>query len=201
MATQIYTFRITYEGLEDKIWREVQVSSNYRLDQLGYLVLAAFDTLAYHLFAVEYKGGRFELPNEDMDPEEFLDMSAFKLSQMSIRIGEKLKMIYDFGTEQVFHIELLAVDPMPRGQGRRFPRIADGAGRGILDDLPAEVTAALIAEIDRNGHTDEPIFYGDRSIPWDYREFDMDIDNMLLKGEIEQIQEGYAPLWDNYDEE
>ena len=50
MTTKVYTFHITYEGLEEKIWRKVEVSSNYRLDQLGYMVLAAFDTLAYHLF-------------------------------------------------------------------------------------------------------------------------------------------------------
>ena len=49
MATQVYTFHIVYEGLEKKIWRKVQVSSNYHLDQLGYLALAAFDTMAYHL--------------------------------------------------------------------------------------------------------------------------------------------------------
>ena len=36
MATKVYTFHIVYEGLEEKIWRKVEVSSNYRLDQLGY---------------------------------------------------------------------------------------------------------------------------------------------------------------------
>lgn len=36
MATKVYTFQVTYEGLEDKIWRKIAVSSNYRLDQLGY---------------------------------------------------------------------------------------------------------------------------------------------------------------------
>ena len=54
MATKVYTFHITYEGLEEKIWRKVEVSSNYRLNQLGYMVLAAFDTLAYHLFEFYY---------------------------------------------------------------------------------------------------------------------------------------------------
>ena len=27
MATKVYTFHITYEGLEEKIWRKVEVSS------------------------------------------------------------------------------------------------------------------------------------------------------------------------------
>ena len=45
MATNVYTFHVTYEGLEDKIWRDIEVSSNYRLAQLGYAVLAAFGAL------------------------------------------------------------------------------------------------------------------------------------------------------------
>ena len=69
MATKVYTFHIAYEGLEEKIWRNIAVSSNYRLDQLGYAVLAAFDTMAYHLFEFYYKDGRFEIPNDDADAE------------------------------------------------------------------------------------------------------------------------------------
>ena len=55
MSAKVYTFHISYEGLAEKIWRNIAVSSNYRLDQLGYAVLAAFDTMAYHLFEFHYK--------------------------------------------------------------------------------------------------------------------------------------------------
>ena len=67
MATKVYTFHIAYEGLEDRIWRKAEVSSNYRLDQLGYMVLAAFDTMAYHLFEFFCGDGRFEIPDEDVE--------------------------------------------------------------------------------------------------------------------------------------
>ena len=36
--TQIYTFRITYRGCEEKIWRVAEVSSNNTLAQLGYTI-------------------------------------------------------------------------------------------------------------------------------------------------------------------
>ena len=62
MSKQVYTFRITYNGCENKIWRTVEVSSNYDLARLGYMVLAIFDTNAYHLFSIEHKGVIF---NED----------------------------------------------------------------------------------------------------------------------------------------
>ena len=197
MATQVYTFHITYEGLEDEIWRKIDVSSNYRLDQLGYTVLAAFDTMAYHLFEFYYKDVRFEIPSEDAMFEQ-IDMAAIKLHQMELKIGDRIQMDYDFGTTQTFWIELVDAKDMERGQGRKYPYILEGAGRGIIDDMGAEELQELIAQIDANGSTDEPIYYQERRMPWDYRWFDLDCINGLLKGEIQLIEEGYSSFWDEY---
>ena len=194
MATKVYTFHITYEGLEEKIWRKVEVSSNYRLDQLGYMVLAAFDTLAYHLFEFYYDDDRFEIPNEDATFEQ-IDMADFKLHQLKLKLGDRIRMEYDFGTTQTFWLELVEIADMKCGWGRRYPYVLDGAGRGIIDDMSCEELSELVAQIDRNGKTDEPIYYQERMMPWDYRWFDLDCMNSLLKGEIELIEEGYAPFW------
>ncbi len=43
MATQVYTFKITYADCDNRIWRTAAVSSNYTLAELGYMVLATFD--------------------------------------------------------------------------------------------------------------------------------------------------------------
>lgn len=194
MATKVYTFHITYEGLEERIWRKVEVSSNYRLDQLGYMVLAAFDTMAYHLFEFYYDDERFEIPNEDA-PFEQIDMADFKLHQLKLKLGDRIRMEYDFGTTQTFWLELVEIADMKRGWGRRYPYVLDGAGRGIIDDMSCEELSELVAQIDRNGKTDEPIYYQERRMSWDYRWFDLDCMNSLLKGEIELIEEGYAPFW------
>ena len=194
MATKVYTFHITYEGLEEKIWRKVEVSSNYRLDQLGYMVLAAFDTLAYHLFELYYDDDRFEIPNEDA-PFEQINMANFKLHQLDLKLGDRIQMDYDFGTTQTFWLKLIEIADMKRGWGRRYPYVLDGAGRGIIDDMSCEELSELVAQIDRTGKTDEPIYYQERRMPWDYRWFDLDCMNSLLKGEIELIEEGYAPFW------
>jgi len=195
MAAKVYTFHITYEGLEERIWRKVEVSSNYRLDQLGYMVLAAFDTLAYHLFEFYYDDDRFEIPNEDASFEQ-IDMADFKLHQLKLKLGDRIRMEYDFGTTQTFWLELVEIADMKRGWGRRYPYVLDGAGRGIIDDMSCEELSELVAQIDRNGETDEPIYYQERMMPWDYRWFDLDCMNGLLKGEIELIEEGYAPFWE-----
>ena len=194
METQVYTFHITYEGLEDKIWRKMAISSNYRLDQLGYAVLAAFDTMAYHLFEFYYNDVRFEIPDEDAVLEQ-IDMAEFKLHQLKLKIGDRIQMDYDFGTTQTFWIKLIDAKDMERGQGRKYPYILEGAGRGIIDDMDAEELQKLIAQIDAIGKTEKPIYYQERLVPWDYHWFDLDCINGLLKGEIQMIEEGYAPFW------
>lgn len=195
MAAKVYTFHIAYEGLEEKIWRKVEVSSNYRLDQLGYMILAAFDTLAYHLFEFHYHGSCLGIPDEDWDENDQMDMATLTLYRIGLKIGDRIRMDYDFGTTQTFWLELIAVEDMKRGWGRRYPFILAGAGQGIIDDLSCEELKLLVEQIDRNDKTDEPIYYRNKGIPWDYRRFDLDCMNSLLKSEIEMIAEGYAPFW------
>ena len=196
MATNVYTFHVTYEGLEDKIWRDIEVSSNYRLAQLGYAVLAAFDTLAYHLFHFTYKNGKFVLPSDEFDEENEMDVAIFKLGQLDIHIGDQLEMTYDYGTEQIFTLTLTAIQPMGKGQGKRYPQIVSGAGCGIIDDMHWTKLKELIEQIDQNGKTTEPVYYNERLKPWDYRDFDMEYWKYLFKGTVERIEEGYAPFWD-----
>ena len=71
----------------------------------------------------------------------------------------------------------------------------DGAGCGIIDDMPSWYLAELIEQIDRNGKTDEPIYYQERTAPWDYRTFNLKIINYLLKYYIDKYEAGYAPFW------
>lgn len=200
MATDIYTFQITYQGLEEKIWRKVEVSSSYRLDQLGYLVLAAFDTLAYHLFEFLWEGRIYGIPDLDV-PAGQLDMAQFRLNQLGLKPGARLQMDYDFGTTQTFFLELLEIQAMSRGKGRHYPYIVEGAGRGIIDDMYVDDVKELVEQIDRNGKTDQPVLYQTSVAPWDYRNFNLKCENALLKGDIEAIEAQYMELWMQYAED
>lgn len=76
-----------------------EASSNNTLAQLGYIVLASFRTKAYHLFNIEYRGTVYETDIEN-DGESPL-MRNVKLSSMSLQRFEHLKMIYDFGCDDM----------------------------------------------------------------------------------------------------
>ncbi len=202
MAAQVYNFRVTYENCDNRIWRDIAVSSNYLLADIGYAVLATFETLAYHLFEMTFKDTKFVLTEEDMYDAEFSDSGHCellldrKVGNLDIAIGESIEMIYDFGCEQVFDIRLTGIEAMPKGQGRAYPKILDGAGRGIIDDMSAYELLEVIKKIDAGQSSD--IRYSKyattpRIVPpeWDYRNYSLENDNALFKGEIDLIREAY----------
>lgn len=199
MATRLYSFKITYEGCDSKIWRIATVSSNYSLAQLGYLILATFDTMAYHLFEMNYKDTTYLFTEEECENLFFEDtgtcalLGCAKIGRLGMRTGDVIEMTYDQGCCQVFEITLLEISDMPKGSGRSYPKILDGAGRGIIDDMPPEELAEIIEKIDKDGHSE--IYYssiGCENPPeWDYRKYSIDLDNACLKGTIERIRDGY----------
>lgn len=204
MAVQIYTFKITYADCDNKIWRIAAVSSNYTLAKLGYMILASFDTMAYHLFEMKFKGTTYFLTEEDFedlpnyDNERYDLFGVHKIGTLGLNVGDTIQMTYDLGCCQVFNIELLEINDMLRGHGTAYPKILDGAGRGIVDDMPAFELLEAIRKTDENGHSE--IYYSsscsDNAPEWDYRNYRVDWDNTLLKGIIDRIRDRY----ENYEE-
>lgn len=204
MAVQIYTFKITYADCDNKIWRIAAVSSNYTLANLGYMILASFDTMAYHLFEMKFNGTTYFLTEEDFedlpnyDNERYDLFGVHKIGTLGLNVGDTIQMTYDLGCCQVFNIELLEINDMLRGHGTAYPKILDGAGRGIVDDMPAFELLEAIRKTDENGHSE--IYYSsscsDNAPEWDYRNYRVDWDNTLLKGIIDRIRDGY----ENYEE-
>lgn len=199
MSVQIYIFKITYADCDNKIWRIAAVSSNYTLAKLGYMILASFDTMAYHLFEMKFKGTTYFLTDEDFedlpnyDNERYDLLGAYKIGMLGLNVGDTIEMTYDLGCCQVFDIELLEIGDMPRGHGTAYPKILDGAGRGIVDDMSASELLEAIRKTDEDGHSE--IYYssdGFDDVPeWDYRNYRVDWDNALLKGIIQRISDGY----------
>lgn len=187
---RVYTFKIVYIGCENKIWLDIQISSNSTMAVLGYAVLSSFSTCAYHLFMMTYKGTNYELDDEEFQTKPKL-MSETKLGNLKLEIGDKIHMIYDFGEEQEFEITLLSDEEMPKGSGRAYPKVSDGAGRGIIDDMSAEDLLDLIKKIDKTGKSDFIYAHRGERAPWDYRNYQIDIDNCLLKGRIAKIKSAY----------
>lgn len=184
METHVYTFHISCEGMKGLVWRKIEVSSNYRMDQLGYLVLSAFDRKECRVFEFLCDGVRFSIPN-GLDARCPLDMTVFRLRQLNLQQGAQLHMEYDFGERHTFILELIGCRPMVRGQGKRYPTVIDGAGGCV------EVTPVLMQE-EQYLSANEPNPSVRRVFSGDYCLFDLQAVNASLKYEIDKIEERYA---------
>ena len=56
----VLTFKVGIEGLEDKIWRKIEITDRRTVADLAYTILATFDSLAYHLYNIKYKNYIFD---------------------------------------------------------------------------------------------------------------------------------------------
>ena len=193
MKAQVYTLHIAYVDYEDKISRTVEVSGNNTVAQLGYLILHTFDTLAYHAFEFTHKDTPYVLPMilEETDIEGAIDATQAKLHELGLSVDEEFTMEYDYGCSHTFNIKVLAVSDMPRGAWKRYPRILEGKGRGILDDISPEQFASFIEQIDSTGKSDIHVTRDGRDVIWDYRDFKLEAENILLKFGVDRVRRAY----------
>lgn len=56
MPPKLLTLHISYDGLDSKIWRDIQLCNDTPLNQLAYIIMVAFDTLGYHQYYVQSCG-------------------------------------------------------------------------------------------------------------------------------------------------
>ncbi len=52
--TKVLKFRVEIEELENKIWREIEITDRRTVADLAYTILATFESLAYHLYYIKY---------------------------------------------------------------------------------------------------------------------------------------------------
>ncbi len=189
----VYKFKVTIKEVPDKIWRDIEISSLSSVAKLGYTILATFEAAASHLFNIKFNGKRYEIVIEDdFEFEPVIDPIKTKLSALKLSIGDVLEMEYDYGASWKFTIKLVAITEMKKGSGNHYPYVTAGQGRGIIEDRPPFELAEIIEKTDKTGILPQVCDnFLDEEIEWDYRKFDLEFCNIILKREIEAIQYAY----------
>lgn len=93
--TKVLTFRVGIEGLENKIWRKIEITDRRTVADLAYTILATFDSLAYHLYKITYKNKRYDsmIDSENyLGKEELVDAKITKLQSLNLKTNDKLIM-------------------------------------------------------------------------------------------------------------
>ena len=192
---KVLTFQVGIEGLEDKIWRKIEITDRRTVADLAYTILATFDSLAYHLYDIKYKNKVYDCWIDieyDHRDVELVNAVTTKLSDMDLKENDTMEMDYDTGSTTTFKITYLGSREMEKYNGKHYPYIIDGAGRGMLDDLCDFELKEIVDDIDKKGYSEHYFTPGyERTIKYDYRKFNIKNNNALLKGLVLDIKNGY----------
>ena len=103
-----------------------------------------------------------------------------------------MEMEYDYGSTTTFKITYLESRDANEYEGYLYANIVDGAGRGMLDDMCDFELKEIVEDIDKNGYSKYYFTPGyERTIKYDYRNFNIKSNNALLKGLVLEIKNGY----------
>ena len=193
---EILTFRIGIEGLENKIWRIIEIPSRRTVADLAYTILASFNSLAYHLYNIEYKDYLFDCwvcHEEGPDFDELSNAVVTKLSELKLENNDTMKMEYDMGSTTTFNITYLGSRELKNYEEQElYPIVVNGEGLGMLDDMCDFDLKDIVDDIDKLGYSNHYFTPGyETNRKYDYRKYNIKKDNRELKGKILTIKNGY----------
>lgn len=193
--TKVLVFKIWIEELESKIWRTIEITDSKTVADLAYTILSTFDSLAYHLYNIKHNNNRYDCmigANDYEGRDILLDATKTKLNTINFDEDSKMIMEYDYGSTTTFIIEYQNSRELEKGAGRHYPYIVAGEGRGMIDDISSYELQSIVEDIDKKGESNHYFTPGyERPIKYDYRDFDLKVANILLKGIMEEIKYKY----------
>jgi len=142
----IYQFYAELDDYRPSIWRRFQVTDNITVARLGYIIQVLFEMKASHLMAMEVPSGkmlsRYEIPCEGVESffnslhdVRVLDATQTPLRHAIYQAGEILNLNYDFGDDWWVSLKLETVFEDKTLPGRELPRVLEGAGFGIVENV------------------------------------------------------------------
>lgn len=192
---KVLTFKVGIEGLEDKIWRKIEITDRRTVADLAYTILATFDSLAYHLYNITYDNKIYDCwvcIEDDYSDIPKVNATITKLKDLELKENDTMEMEYDYGSTTNFKITYLGCTDLERGNGSHYPYVVDGEGRGMLDDMCDFELKEIVEDTDKKGYSEHYFTPGyERTIKYDYRKFNIKNNNALLKGLVLEIKNGY----------
>lgn len=189
----ILSFKVEIDGLEEKIWRQIEINDLKSIADLAYTILASFNSLAKHSYVIKHSDDIYNCTSDNVDNKKYLRAETCMLRKINF-LDKKLYMEYDMDNLVKFNITYLGSRKLENGRSRKYPFIADGQGQGMIEDVGIEKLKEIVYNTDRDGISDymytSTYNLGIQSV-YDYREYDIDNDNILLKTKVQKIKYRY----------
>lgn len=195
---KVLKFKVEIKGLEDKIWRIIEIPEDRTIADLAYTILASFNSLAYHLYNIKYKNYIFDCwicPEDNIDFDVLSNATKINLGDLDLIEKDNMEMEYDYGSTVEFTITYLGSKDVDYLNAYLYPLVTDGAGQGMLDDVSGYELEKIVEDTDKAGVSNYYYSPGyQKRGKFDYRKFSLSGNNKNLKGQILAIKNGYENI-------
>jgi hypothetical protein len=120
----VFVFKVSL----GKVWRALALSAEHTLDDLIGVILDSVNFDYDHLYSFTYRdhlGRTVEATHPYSD--DGLPADEVQLGSLPLKVGESMKLVYDFGDNWQFDVKLERIDP-PGTKGK-LPRIIEKHGK------------------------------------------------------------------------
>lgn len=190
------TFNIGIKGLENKIWRKIEIKNSDTLADLAYIILTSFDLNYNDFFTISYGNQKYDSMNSIYDTDECKSAMMILLKDIDFNTNKELFLEYSYYSKIEFIINFINEENISTKD--TYPKIIDGAGAGAIDCVSGEELKQIVEETDALGHSNYSItvIIDDEEVEeeFDYRDFELESNNLLSKVNARFLKEEYEKM-------
>lgn len=189
-------FKVGIKGLEDKIWRKIEICDDSTFADLVYAILATFELYSNEGFVIWCENRQYDSVNEIYDNELFKSAMSIKWKDC-LSINKEIMVEYDFHNRTTFVVTFLE-EIEDSASDDCYLKVVDGAGKGALDYVCDEELKQIVDETDNLGYSNYSITVITDDIEeeeiFDYREFDLKNNRFLTSVNFDMIKDAYESI-------
>ena len=120
----VFQFKVSRVGRRE-IWRKIEIRGDQTLGKLDRIIRISFDLDTFDHLSAFYVGKRWYHSNfGTINPMGQGDGADIRIMSLGIGKGSKFGYVFDFGTEQHFHVNLQKTREIEPGD-TYFPKVID----------------------------------------------------------------------------
>lgn len=101
-----YILKVFPAGLGREVYRIIEISGEYSLDDLCRAILSAFDFIDEHLYEFCMDNRMYSAWSYQSDPEDDEPSKRVKIDKIGLKMKQKFSLHYDFGDDWMFTINV-----------------------------------------------------------------------------------------------
>lgn len=189
-------FNVCVKGLENKIWRRIEIESSATLSDLVYIILASFELYSNKFFTIFHGSEKYDSVNIIFDNDKY--HSAMSIMLKDIFFVDNKELILEYNHQNKIVLVINFIDDIISDEDGDYFKIIDGCGKGAIDYVSDYELRQIVEETDALGYSNYSIeIIVDDNVEeelFDYRDFDLNDNNFLSNLNVKFIKDEYESI-------